>query len=158
MKNKRTLIIFDFDNTLFKTRKFWREYLFPFYVEIGIPKELIEKAFVEATAKLADYFIPELFIGELYRRTKKGGYRKRQLRDIFERHVYSKAVRKYFYPYSLKLLKKARKKYQTLLISYGDEKFKTKFFNCSGINKYFLPEEIIIGFLVFLKHIYIDHR
>ena len=145
MKNKETLIIFDFDNTLFKTREFWREYLFPFYARIGIPKNLTENAFAGATTGQVDYFVPKLFIDELYRRVKKGKIcAKKQLRDIFEERVYSKAVRKYFYPHSLELIEKAGRKYKKLLISYGDQRFKEKFFKHCGLDKYFSPKEIII--------------
>jgi len=145
MKNQKTLIIFDFDNTLFKTREFWREYLFPFYIKIGIPENYIEGAFIKATTVPVDYFVPKLFINELYSAVKKDNkYSRQQLKDIFKTHVYSPTVRKYFYPGSLRLLRKAKKKYKTLLISYGDKKFKTKFFNYCGLDRYFSSEEIII--------------
>ena len=138
MKDKNTLVIFDFDNTLFRTREFWREYLFPHYEKIGIPKELMEVAFVKATSTKVDYFIQRLFIDELYMAFKN--YPKKQLKEIFEKAVYSKLVKKYFYPGSLDIIKKMRKKYNVLLISYGDKNFKTRFFESCGINKYFFPE------------------
>jgi FMN phosphatase YigB (HAD superfamily) len=145
MKENKTLIIFDFDNTLFKTREFWREYLFPFYIKIGMARNYIESAFVKATTKKVDYFIPKIFIDELYRGIKEDKrYTKKQLESIFKKHVYSKIIQKYFYPYSLGLLEKARKKYQILLVSYGDKNFKIKFFNYCGLNKYFLSREIIV--------------
>jgi len=146
MKNGKTLIIFDFDMTLFKTREFWREYIFPFYIKIGIPRELIGKAYFKAGWVKSDHLIPRIFIGELYKIIKNNkNYTKKQLKDIFEKRVYSPAVKRYFYPYSIKLLKKAKKKYQMLLISRGDKKFKTKIFGYCGLNKYFSPEEMIVA-------------
>lgn len=145
MKKIKTLIIFDFDNTLFKTKEFWREYLVPFYIRIGIARELIEGAFVRATTASVDYFIPKLFIDELYSAAKEvNKYSKKELNDIFEKHIYSPVIKKYFYPDSLRLLEKVKKNYKILLMSYGDKNFKTKFFNYCGLSKYFSPKNIII--------------
>lgn len=143
MKDKDTLVVFDFDNTLFKTREFWREYLFPFYEKVKIPRETIESAFIKATKiRAAGYFVQSFFIDELYLAAKN--YRKKQLQDIFESRIYNIAVKKYFYPGALDLIKKARRKYKAILVSYGDNKFKKRFFASCGINKYFATEEIII--------------
>jgi phosphoglycolate phosphatase-like HAD superfamily hydrolase len=142
MSHARSLAIIDFDNTLFKTREFWREHLFPAYQKQGIHREKVEEAFNEATQKKADYFVIDYFITSLADRTT---IPYDQLLETFTQQVFSHEASDYLYPGSKELVAAARGAYDDLLlVSYGDHLFKDEFFKHSGMTKLFKPEEIII--------------
>jgi len=142
-KTKDTMAIIDFDNTLFETRRFWREHLFPSYEKIGIPRKDIESAFIKSTTVKVDYFIPELFIQELYS-LKSCQHNKQVLEKIFNDKVYSPSVKKYYFPDAIRLINGIKKNSRAVLLSYGDKKFKNKFFKHCGINKHFGSQNIFV--------------
>jgi len=145
MRTIKPLIIFDFDNTIFRTREFWRSHLFPSYESIGINRTILETAFIAGTTKKVDYFIPDYFIDELFELTKDANFDRNTLLEIFKKQVYSPTVKKFYYPYALKLMAKVKNaQNEMILISYGDKKFKETFFKHCGIYEFFSPENVYI--------------
>ncbi len=142
MSNGKTLAVVDFDNTLFKTKEFWRECLFPAYEKLGMSRETLEEAFKEATALKADYFVIDNFIDSLADRVSMP---QEKLLVVFKETVFSEKVKDFFYPSSTELLAAIKKAYDTmLLVSYGDKAFKEEFFKCCDLETYFDPQEMII--------------
>lgn len=136
-------ILWDFDNTLFQTRAFWRAKLFPAYEPMGIPAETVAEAFKEATSVSYDYFVPDAVLSAL---SKRAGRSKEELAPTLENIVYTDMGKPYFFPHALSAVAHGKEKgYAHYLLSYGDEAFKTKWFLALGLSALFSPEETVIS-------------
>lgn len=136
-------ILWDFDNTLFQTRAFWRAKLFPAYEPMGVSPETVEEAFKEATSVSYDYFVPDAVLLSLEKRT---GRTKEELASTLERIVYTDQGLPFFFPHALEAVASAKEKgYMQYLLSYGDEPFKTRWFSALLLGELFTPEEIVIS-------------
>ena len=142
MSPHETTILWDFDNTLFQTKAFWRAKLFPAYEPMGITSETVEEAFKEATSVVHDYFVPDAILSALQKRTDRGAL---ELTPTLERIVYTELGRSFFFPHALETVLSAKQKgYAHYLLSYGDNAFKQKWFASLGLLEYFSSEEILI--------------
>ena len=137
-----TLVVFDFDNTLFRTKQFWREYVFTAFEGLEISHAIVEEAFVEATEKKADYFVEQFFIESLHTRTNVSVD---TLSTFFWNILDHRDTRRWFFEGAVDLVTRTRAKYPScILVTYGDQTFKEKFFVSCGISTYFSHEETII--------------
>lgn len=135
-------ILWDFDNTLFRTRAFWREVLFPELGVLNIDAEKAECGFKNATLVKRDYFVPEIVASSI---AKASGTDTFAVLQIVERVVYSNAGSRWFFPGALDAVHTLNQKgYRRYLLSYGDEPFKRRWFSSIGMRELFLPKEIVI--------------
>lgn len=139
-----TLVVFDFDNTLFRTRQFWRERLFPAYAqEMGIDQERMEEVFVVSTTGAVDYFLPRRFFEELARIVPADAME--QAKQVFNRVVFSTESRDYLTDGAQEVVEMVRAKGDAIrLISYGDPEFKSAWFDSLGLTGWFSQDEVLI--------------
>jgi len=136
----RYLYVVDFDDTLFRTRVFWRRFLFPELKRIGIPYDISEKVYIASTYKMFGYFIQSLFLSVLHEACKEENIKVSisQINKVFKKTVYSKRARRYFYPRAIEFLHRLKENNNPrILLSSGDKKFKSRFFKALGLNVFF---------------------
>jgi phosphoglycolate phosphatase-like HAD superfamily hydrolase len=128
-------ILWDFDNTLFRTRTFWRKVLFPALGDLEIDAETCEKGFKHATSVKRDYFVPEIVADSIAKAAEKDAA---LVLKVVERIVYSDAGKQWFLPGALESVQTANQKgYRGYLLSYGDRVFKERWFASLGLGELF---------------------
>jgi len=141
----QTTFIWDFDNTLYDTRRFWRENLFPAFLDLGIDVLTTEQLFKIATGGQdgnPDYFVPSNLARVLH---EGNGADELDLLNVIERVVYSNAARAYFFDGALESVDYAKQKgYRNILLSYGDPDFKHRWFESLGVYEYFSLDDVKI--------------
>lgn len=145
MNPKESTIIWDFDNTLFQTKRFWRENLFPAFQHLGISAETAEAGFKAATGGQdgnPDYFVPHVVAHQIHLRSQVD---EAELLHVVESVTYSDLGKSYFFDDALESVDVAKEKgYQNLLLSYGDAEFKRRWFESIGIFEHFGSAEAYI--------------
>ena len=138
-------ILWDFDNTLFQTKRFWREHLFPAFQHLGVSPEAAEAGFRAATAPgtgKRDHFVPHIILECI---EEVSGVGAEQLRPVLEEVVYTGRGVPYFFPHALESVTAAQERgYRNLLLSYGDQAFKERWFRSIGLEHVFAPTDIYI--------------
>lgn len=121
--------ILDFDNTLFRTREFWHEVLFPaLHEKYSTSKEKLEEIFRESTTGEVDYFIPEHFLTKFREHTGITN-----ARELFEQVVYEPKAKEYLYEGALELIQNLKRAGRVIVLSYGDTAFKQRWFEACGL-------------------------
>lgn len=131
-------IIWDFDNTLFQTKRFWRENLFPAFQHLGIGADAAEAGFKAATGGQdgnPDYFVPRVVAQQIHKRSQVN---EGEILSVIEGVTYSDLGQTFFFPYALQSVDIANENgCHNLLLSYGDSEFKQRWFESIGIFKHF---------------------
>lgn len=129
-------LVFDFDHTLFSTKKFYNT-LKEAFLEIGVDKNLFQETFQKSKGKSRNYNPfrqfelikrqkPEISIEKLKKEFKKG---LNQAQD-------------FLYPDVLPFLKRIKNRFNLTLLSYGRDWFQREKIKKSKMNKFF--KEIFI--------------
>ena len=138
--------ILDFDNTLFKTREFWRRELFPaLEKKYGFGQDILEKVFERSTTGEVDYFIPARFLEEMCEELSLSGDMMPALQQYFDEIVYSQNTHRYLYDGAEALIRRLQmENRRCLLKSYRDPTFKKRFFKACKISALFPTGDIIV--------------
>jgi FMN phosphatase YigB (HAD superfamily) len=123
-------IIFDFDDTLFDTKKFKKD-IFGELISLGIKENIIKKTYKECRN---DYC--------LLKHIKALKKHNLQIPNLIHKKISNLSLKSYLFPKVAKDLKKLSKENYLILLTKGDKGFQNTKINSSNISKYF--EEIHI--------------
>lgn len=129
-------IIFDFDHTLFDTKRFFLFFEKKFVEKFNLKKEIFEKSFKKSKN---NFYKPQKHFLLLSKKIKVFS------KKDFEKELFSllkKYSKKFLYPEVLEVLNKLKKDFSLYLISFGEKNFQMEKIKGSGIGKYF--KKIII--------------
>ncbi|PIQ92656.1 MAG: hypothetical protein COV69_01790 [Parcubacteria group bacterium CG11_big_fil_rev_8_21_14_0_20_39_14] len=129
--NNKTKIVFDFDHTLFSTRRFYNTFKKAFE-KLGVDEKLFQETFKKSKEK-GRYYKPSKQIKLITKKNPKTSSKK--LKESSEKAL--SRARKFLYPDALPLLRKSKRKYNFYILSCGKEKFQRQKIKISGISKYF---------------------
>ncbi len=136
-------IIFDFDHTLFSTKKLY-EALKESFRKLGIDEKLFQESFQKSKGKERDYNEGVDISGKACYKPKrqfkliikqKPEIKERDLAKTFKRVL--RNLPQFLYKDTSPFLKKWQKKADLYLLSYGEENFQELKIKNSGIQKYF---------------------
>jgi FMN phosphatase YigB (HAD superfamily) len=129
-------IIFDFDHTLFSAKQFYFALKKAFF-KLGVKEKLFQETFEKSKGVGRDYKPEKQF--KLIHKTRPE-IKIEKLKKSFEKIL--KTAPKFLYNDVLGFLKKWSKEADSILLSYGEEKFQKNKIKASKIGKYF--KKIII--------------
>jgi FMN phosphatase YigB (HAD superfamily) len=129
-------LIFDFDHTLFSAKKLYfaiREA----FIKIGVEEKLFQETFEKSKGRGRDYK-PTIQFRLIKKARSETSLKKleKALRRVLDK------VPEFLYPDTIWFLKRWRDNADSILLSYGEEKFQKDKIKASKIGKYF--EKIII--------------
>jgi len=124
-------IIFDFDHTLFSAKKFYETLKYSF-LELKVGEKLFQKTYQESKSEGKNYKPSRQF--ELIIKEKPEIFL-RELEESF-RKVLGQS-KQFLYPDVLPFLKKIKKDFELVIVSYGEEEFQRNKIRKSKITNYF---------------------
>jgi len=129
-------IIFDFDHTLFDTRRLGRE-LKKSFRKLGISEKLFDDTF-RRTEGTRGYYYPQRQFKLIHQQRNEISIPK--IKERFEEAINKSPA--FLYKDALSFLKKWQEKADLFLLSFGETKFQTEKIKQSGIKKFF--KEVIV--------------